>query len=230
KTVCPLRRGRPGRQAPARRMAGMIAGSALQARARRVRSTGMGADSPGAGTLPVAAIPAIGALDPGDAQLEMPVPLGAPAFACRGVFGMLAPGADRVLAVPVRHGDAEPVLAAHRFDAEKTRLQARQLDHALGGRAVAVVDVGALGPEDHRVVRRCGQAGEGCGVHAGPPGAGCDPWRGRDNGQSAAASRRVAATNASSFCSAAPDPMAARARAMPSPIESATPATYSAAP
>src|SRR5690606_16709437 len=151
-TVCPLRRGRPGRQPPAGRMAGMIAGSALQARARRVRSMGRGADSPGAGVWPVAAIPAIGALDPGDAQLEMPVPLGATAFACRGVFGMLAPGADRVLAVPVRHGDAEPVLAAHRFDAEKTPLQARQLDHALGGRAVAVVDVGALGTEDHRVV------------------------------------------------------------------------------
>src|SRR5690606_6404341 len=51
-----------------------------------------------------------------------------------------------------------------------------------------------------------------------------------DQPPSAAASRRVAATNSSSLRSAAPEATAARAIAMPSPIEPATPATYSAAP
>src|SRR5690606_35096690 len=47
---------------------------------------------------------------------------------------------------------------------------------------------------------------------------------------SAAASARVAATNPSSFARAAPEAMVARASSTPPAIESATPATYSAAP
>src|SRR5690606_3016622 len=57
--------------------------------------------------------------------------------------------------------------------------------------------------------------------------AGEDPLQ---DGHGVPASDRVASTNRASFARAAPEAMASRALPMPSAIESATPATYSAAP
>ena len=51
----------------------------------------------------------MGALDLRHPDLEMAIPARAALLARGGMFGVPAPGADRLLALPVRHGDAEPV-------------------------------------------------------------------------------------------------------------------------
>src|SRR5690606_16754946 len=108
-----------------------------------------------------AGVPAVGALDLRHPDLEVAIPARAALLARGGVFGVAAPGADRLLALPVRHGDAEPVSAARRFHAEEAGLFARELHHAVRRGGVAVVAVvAAQRAEHHRVVRRRGEIGE----------------------------------------------------------------------
>src|SRR3546814_21036896 len=57
-------------------------------------------------------VPAVGALDLRHPDLEMAIPARATLLSRGGMFGVPAPGADRPLALPVRHGDAEPVRPA----------------------------------------------------------------------------------------------------------------------
>src|SRR5690606_30668018 len=183
-----------------------------------------------------AAVPAVSAFDAGDAELEVAVPPGPPAFARGRVFGVVAPGHDRLFALPVGDGDAEAVGAAHRFHPEEAGLPARQFDHAPGGLGIpGLVGAGAGGAEDHRVVGRRRKRRERAGFHAGvvcgragilaASAARVEPPQ-----PPSCASRRVVATKDSSRARAAPEAIASRARAMPSPMPSATPATYSAAP
>src|SRR5690606_24726045 len=79
---------------------------------------------------------AAGALDPAHAQLVALVPVGTAVAADLRVLGVRAPGGDRRLAFPVRHGDAEAVGATHRLHAQETGLPARQCHHALRGGGV----------------------------------------------------------------------------------------------
>src|SRR5688572_1732500 len=90
----------------------------------------------------------------------MLVPLVAAAFACGGMFGVVAPAGDRGLVLEIGDGDAEASAVAGRFHAEETGLLRHQLLHALRRRGVTVVAIAAPGTEDHRVVRRLRQAGE----------------------------------------------------------------------
>src|SRR5690606_39373032 len=99
-----------------------------------------------------ATVDAIGALDLLDAQFEMLVPLRPPALAGQRVLGVAAPRQDRLLALPVRHGDAEPGSVAGRLEAEVARLLRRQFRHPHRGGAVTIVAAGAARAEDHRVV------------------------------------------------------------------------------
>src|SRR5690606_28938539 len=69
---------------------------------------------------------------------------------------LVLPGEDRLLGLPVAHGDAKTGLVTAVLDAEIARLVGRQLLHAFGGGAVALLDRAALGGEDHRVVGRRG--------------------------------------------------------------------------
>src|SRR5690606_15043578 len=118
-----------------------------------------------------AGVPAVGALDLRHPDLEMAVPARTALLARGGVLGVPAPGTDRLLALPVRHGDAESVRAARRFDAEESGLFAGQFHHAVGRGAVAVVAFAALRAEHHRVVRRRGKGGEGRGHGDGSGGS-----------------------------------------------------------
>ena len=54
------------------------------------------------------------------------------------MFAMVAPGADRVLAVEIGHGDAEAFAITGGFRAEKTRLLAHQCVHARGRFGITV--------------------------------------------------------------------------------------------
>src|SRR5574341_352864 len=115
---------------------------------------------------------AIGTLDLGDAQLEMCVPLLVAQALRLAVLGVGLPRGDVLGRVEIGDGDAEAVGPARALDAEEARLLARQLDHALGHRAVAGVALGALAAEDHRVIRRLGRRGEACGAHRVGPSVG----------------------------------------------------------
>src|SRR3546814_9580282 len=107
-------------------------------------------------------VPAVGALDLRHPDLEMAIPARATLLSRGGMFGVPAPGADRLLALPVRHGDAEPVRPARRLHAEESRLFARELHHAAGRGDVAVIVPAAAQRAEHpRVVRRRGGGGEG---------------------------------------------------------------------
>src|SRR3546814_5367566 len=107
----------------------------------------------------------------------MAIPARATLLSRGGMFGVPAPGADRLLALPVRHGDAEPVRSARRLHAEASRLFARELHHAAGrGDVAVIVPAVAQRAENHRVVRRRGAVGEGRAN-----GDGLRSWGGNDH-------------------------------------------------
>src|SRR5690606_28017439 len=110
---------------------------------RRARTAVAAAKIASFAVLAAAGVPTVGAFDPRHTDLEVRIPAGAPLFAGGGVLRVPAPGADGLLALPVRHGDAEAVRAARRFHAEEPRLLAREFHHALGRCGIAVVVAGA---------------------------------------------------------------------------------------
>src|SRR5262249_14483365 len=109
-----------------------------------------------------------GALHFADAQAVGAVPALATEPLRSAVLDVLAPGADRVEARPVRDGDAEPRRGARALDAEIAGLLAREVVHRLPHRGVALVVVGrALRREDDGEVRWVGRPGERHGYVSG---------------------------------------------------------------
>src|SRR5258705_12182629 len=70
------------------------------------------------------------------------------------MLGLCLPASDRGLILPITDRDTEAVGPARRLHTEITRHAGRDLDHALGGSAIALVVRIALRGEDHGVIRR----------------------------------------------------------------------------
>src|SRR5690606_7368911 len=120
---------------------------------RRARTAVAAAKIASFAALAAAGVPTVGAFDLRHPDLEMVVPARAALLARGGVLGVPAPGVDRRFALPVRHGDAEPVGAARGLHAEESWLFAGEFHHAVcrGGIAVVVVVApqGAERSEEH---------------------------------------------------------------------------------
>src|SRR3546814_13115747 len=68
-----------------------------------------------------AGVPAVGALDLRHPDPEMAIPARATLLSRRGMFGAPEPGPEPPLALPPRHGDADPVRPARRLHAADGR-------------------------------------------------------------------------------------------------------------
>src|SRR5690348_4171402 len=157
------------------------------------------------------AAPAVGAFHARDPDLVSLIPFGTAPLARRRMLGMAPPCGNGLFALEIGHGDTESGFAPDALRAQESRFSLDQGEQVSGHRVIAVFFACASArAEDHRVVRRLRKLCEGAAAaHAGA---------------------RVAATKSSSFARAAPLSMAARARSMPSSIESHAFAAYSAAP
>src|SRR3546814_11378098 len=87
--------------------------------------------------------PAISAFNAGDTDFVMCVPVAAADLLGDPMFGLLFPCTDRGLIAPVRHRDAEAVIATRAFGTEVAVLLGRQFEHARGSGLVSGSDRGA---------------------------------------------------------------------------------------
>src|SRR5690606_24190103 len=94
---------------------------------------------------------AVGALDLGHPRSKGGVPVGSSLFTHDAVLGMLAPGTDGLLALPVGQCDTQAI-TARRLHTEKAGLLRGQFQHALRRLGITGVHLGALRGEDHHVI------------------------------------------------------------------------------
>src|SRR6185436_1054835 len=78
-------------------------------------------------------------LDPGHAKSVIRIPNPLACLLGYFVFGLRLPGGNRLLALPVGNGDAEPIRGSRALDAKEARLLCGQLHHALSHLTIPTV-------------------------------------------------------------------------------------------
>src|SRR3546814_5171184 len=95
---------------------------AVRAPRRRARMAIAAAKIASFYALAAVGVPAVGALDLRPPDLELAIQARATLLSRGGMFGVPAPGADRLLPLPVRHGYADPLRPAPPLHAAAPRL------------------------------------------------------------------------------------------------------------